>query len=112
MGAWVDQQYLNIDMNVLTPSGVQTHPLHCSNLPINILREAVDEYKDIAVGASKPPWWLDKFEAFVDNYIPTDPEMSKTKNYTLLLDEVYKQDYHTYLDSRIVNYLDNLKGDI
>ena len=103
---------LNIDMDVKQLDESKVHPLHCSNLPLNILEEALTEYKSKYNGSDPKFWWLNQFEAFVINYKSNDPNKSKTKNYTLMLDKIYKQDYHNYLDPRIVNYLDNLKGDI
>ena len=108
---------LNLDMDVKAVDEAasnkekQIHPLHCSNLPINILQEALDEYNDLA-GKDFSGWWLTQFAGFVSNYKPNDPNKWKTKNYTLMLDRIYKQDYHNYLDPRIVKFLDNLKGDI
>ena len=98
-------------MDVKALEDNQTHPLNCSNLPINILQEALDEYNDLN-SENYVGWWLNQFKEYVSNFKPTDPNKSKTKNYTLMFDEIYKQDYHDHLDPRIVNFLDNLKGDI
>jgi len=103
--------HLNLDMDVKALEDNQTHPLNCSNLPINILQEALDEYNDLN-SENYVGWWLNQFKEYVSNFKPTDPNKSKTKNYTLMFDEIYKQDYHDHLDPRIVNFLDNLKGDI